>query len=582
MEKEDLFKTAEDFEKEKKDKLVKERGIYYFEKEDPETGEKKKYVNIMGIEIETEATKEDIDKIKESLVLSELDQELLRKMAETYVLRQPLMLEGAPAAGKTFLIKYFTKLLYGTEALPLTIYGTTRTDADEIIGHWIPKTTNEKEKKIWEEFLETLEGKKKMQEIINELKGKRNLSEEQRKNILLDRLKETAKSIGLTHLSEFEFKEGPLLRAYSGDNGKGYILAVEELGMMPQNIQETFLPIGGESGKLSEFIQYWENNKEIYYLGPKTWIVFASNPPEEVGARHEVTSPMASRLVWIRIEKEKITSKVEDLIDFLYTKGEISPKIEPESIFIPVEKPIDIKKYPEIAKTIALAVKTFHAVFTKWYNEVGEPDREQKFEIGAREALRVLDYILKFQYRGKDNEIDLTISLEKAVELYYLDRLADEKRKEEMKKLFEAIILGERHPLLEAGAVIIDGKTISEKLKEEVENIANPEKRVKKLLKEIEENQKKIWEIPLQLKIRPEVKDKLNEYQKLIEKINSLKEEGIEAIKNADFEKAIEKLTQALKAFEGLDSLKEELEKVAKQVEEQIEDIQSFLNWSTS
>jgi len=574
---EDLFKKAEDIEKEKKERLIKEHGIYYFEKEDPETGEKKRYVNIMGIEIETEATKEDIDKIKENLVMSELDQELLRKMAEAYVLRQPLMLEGAPAAGKTFLIKYFTKLLYGADALPLTIYGTTRTDAEDIIGHWVPKTTNEKEKKIWNEFLETLDGKRKMQEVINELKGKKDLSEEQRQNIIQEKLKELAKSIGLTTLSEFEFKEGPLLRAYSGDNGQGYILDVEEMGVMPTNIQETFLPIGGESGKLAESIQFWGNGKEVYHRGPKTWIVFASNPPEEVGARHEVTTPMASRLTWIRIEKEKISPKVENLIDFLYTKGKIKSEIKPENVLIPVEKPIDIQKYPELAKVISLAVKTFHDAFIKWYDKVGEPDRNQKFEIGAREALRVLDNILKFQYRGEDGEIDLTISLKRAIELYYIDRLSDTEAKEKMRELFEAILGGGESELLGAGAPTINGKTIAEKLKEEIENIIDPEIRKKKLIKEIEEKQEKIWQVPPEFVSVGEgdLELKVNEYQDLIKKIELLKNE---AINEENSEKASEILKEAIDLFSKLESLEKELKEMLGGYETFFDDLKGMLD----
>ena len=373
---EDLFKKPEDIEKEKKERLIKEGGIYYFEREDTETGEKKRYVNIMGVEIETEASKKDIDKIKKELVMTDLDQELVGIMAKTYSLRQPLMLEGAPAAGKSFLIKYFTKLLYGYGAVPLTIYGTTRTDAEDIVGHWTPKTTNEEEKKIWDEFLASEEGQEKMKDFIEDTKGivkkteGRGLSREQRIEILQNKLEakleEIARSIGLKSLSDFEFKEGPLLKAYSAFGGKGFILAVEEMGVMPTNIQETFLPIGGKSGKLADKIPFGRNGKENYRRGPKTWIAFASNPPEEVGARKEVTTATASRLVWVRIEKEKIASKIEDVIDYSFTGGKIKPEIKPENIFVPIENPINIRRYPDLSKVISLAVKIFHTNFSEW------------------------------------------------------------------------------------------------------------------------------------------------------------------------------------------------------------------------
>jgi hypothetical protein len=564
MPKEELFKSPFESKKEEKEKLIKERGIYYFEEEDPETGERKKYVNIMGIKIETEASKEDIEEIKRELLMSELDQKLFRRMAQAYVLRQPMMIEGAPAAGKTFAIKYFTKLLYGKDAEPLTIYGTNRTESDTILGHWVPKTESEKEKKLWNEFLESAEGKKATEDIIEELKGKKDLLEEQRQNILREKLKELAKSIGLSHLTEFEFKEGPLLKAYSADNGKGYILDVEELGVIPTNVQETFLPIGGERGTLAKTIQFWENGRMLYKLGSKTWIVFASNPPEEVGARHEVTTALASRLVWFRIEEEAIQPKVEALIDNLYTKEK--PEIKPENIFIYAEKPIDFTQYPELAKSLALAAKTFHTQFVEAYSSLGEKDRNQKFEISARDAARVVDFLLKFQKIDPETgEIDLVGTFEEAIDFYYLSRLADKDLKEKMKNTLKEIIYGKTSP-----GYKIYKKSLAEKIKEEVEN-ADPEKQKIKLLENLNKEIEKIYKIPKEYENWNVLRESISELNQILKEINDLKESAQkeENLQNAIdlFKKALEKTKEVQTISQNIKTKIEERKKIEEQLE---------------
>jgi hypothetical protein len=61
-------------EQETLEALKKEGGILYREEVDPETKEVKRFVNILGVKVETYASKEDIEAIKEEIVFSELDQ----------------------------------------------------------------------------------------------------------------------------------------------------------------------------------------------------------------------------------------------------------------------------------------------------------------------------------------------------------------------------------------------------------------------------------------------------------------------------------------------------------------------------
>lgn len=92
------------------EELKEKGGIFYSETTDLETQERKAIINILGVELETYASKEDIEVIKKEIILSGVDQDLLRAIADSYRLREPLMLEADPGAGKTFLMKKFVNL----------------------------------------------------------------------------------------------------------------------------------------------------------------------------------------------------------------------------------------------------------------------------------------------------------------------------------------------------------------------------------------------------------------------------------------------------------------------------------------
>lgn len=111
------------------DNAIKERlqnggGIFYCERINKETKEIKSYVNILGIELETYANPEEIDAVKKEIILSEVDCDILTTIAQCYKDRQPLLLQGDPGTGKTFLLEKFSQLIHGRAAQTLEFYGT--------------------------------------------------------------------------------------------------------------------------------------------------------------------------------------------------------------------------------------------------------------------------------------------------------------------------------------------------------------------------------------------------------------------------------------------------------------------------
>jgi len=516
------------------------KGILYREGVDPETKEIKKFINILGVEVETYASEEDIEAIKEEIVLSETDQKMLRTIAECYKLRQPLLLEGDPGTGKTFLMKKFVQLIHGKDAPILEIVGTPRTSELEILGHWAPASKERKSEdpvvqdaiqrynkleaeyqKVNDEFDtqyrkindEIKEGKitqeeanKRLEEL---LKWSKPLQERYASELqsLMQRITLTEKKV------EWEFKEGALLQAYSGREGRGYILIVDEFNLIPSNYQQIFLQIGGERGALSDSISFWGNTgKTRYARGKDTWICFASNYPEKTPGRSEVVAPMTDRLVWITITPEEVEEKKRVVIISLGGRHKETTPLVPEIVSVPVEKGLAWDKVlnEQLGEQIGEIVYLFDEEFVKIYQEVGDKitkeggGRTQQFEFSVRNSLRVFDYLDHFQVRNpKTGRIDFVQTLKNAFELYYIGRLVSKEARERMReflqellepKNMEAIrgpeeILEAKGKSLPPGAVIFEGKIVSRK--ELLDILVERASMTKKEKKRLEEEKKR-------------------------------------------------------------------------------------------
>lgn len=476
------FKSVDHIaETKKKERLLEEGGIYYEKITDPDTGEEKTFINILGVTLETSASKEDIESIKEEIILSNLDQTLLRKTAECYSLKQALLFEGDPGAGKTFLYEKFIEMIYGKGCPIDTLVGSPRTSELDILGHWAPRgdkgIDNEKYNKelakyqesenfksISSEFnekLSDLNEKLKTQEIDEESFGKEfsNISTdftEKQRNSVIDHFSKT--SLGISG-SDWEFKQGALLRAYSGRDGKGYPLIVDEFNIIPSNYQQIFLQIGGQSGGLSDQVSFWGNGgKTAYKRGNETAIFFASNFPEKTEGRSEVVAPMSDRLVWTILSDKEYQEKKRAIVQtaggrLKNRKSEIF-KVDKERVSVPVENAIEWDKVlnEKLGEQIADIVDVLSVQFEKNYVDLGDKitignesrKRTQKLEISGRNAMRLFSYLDKFQVRNEDTGlVDFTETLRKGFEMYYVGRLADKGTQDKAWKLFDELLTGD-------------------------------------------------------------------------------------------------------------------------------------------
>ena len=473
------FKSPEEIKEEKIERKIKERGpegeilggIIFEEEVDPKTQEKKRYIYIGNpyeerpiiTKLETEASREDIETIKKEIIPMKESFEILEAMARTYKHRQPLLIEGPTAIGKTYLADKFTELRYGRGVKPLDFYCSGQTDVSELMAKWVPKVETEEEKKRWNEFLESAEAQMEISKIAQEVEEKEKLSQEQKLTLIHTRLRELAKSAGLAEKTQWRFQYGVVPKAmglirnpdgtfsFDEQRGTGFTLHIEEVGLAEPQVINALLKLRGKRGQLAEEIQLWENGGKKVKAGPKFWAIFSTNPPEEYLARNEVDPALARGVVFKRMAElsEESLHLAADYY-FTYKLGK-KPEEKPEGCIL------DIYNHPEIGKEIAKVVGAFHNDLNEELKK-GEKGRQQRIPLTLDDMARVADALIDTQIRDrKTGRLDLTNTLKKLIHFYYLDRLADEELKEIMKTNLKELLEGD------TGKIEFEGKVRTRK-----------------------------------------------------------------------------------------------------------------------
>lgn len=473
------YKSPEELKEEEIERKIKERGpegeilggIVFEEEIDPETGKKRRFIYIgnpyeerpLIIKLETDATKEDIEAIKKEIIPMRECFKILEAMARTYSLRQPLLIEGPTAIGKTFLVEKFTELLYGRGVKPLDFYCSGQTDVSELMAKWVPRVETEEEKRKWNEFLELAETQIKIAQIAQEVEEKTYLSREQKLVLIHTKLQELAKEAGLSEKTQWRLQYGAVPKAmglirnpdgswgWDPEKGTGFTLHIQEVGLAEPQVANILLKLGGKGGQLAKEIQLWENGGEIIRAGPKFWVVFSTNPPEEYLGRNPIDPALARRLVNVRVEElseESLHLAAEYY--FTYKVGE-KPTKKPERCIL------DIYNHPEIGKEIAKIVASFHNDLSKELKK-GEKGRIERTPLSLDEMSRVAQALIFHQIRNPETGLlDLAETLKKHIDLYYLARLADKDLKETMERNLEEILTGD------TGKVKFEGKIMTRK-----------------------------------------------------------------------------------------------------------------------
>jgi len=477
------FKSPEELKEEEIEKKIKEKGPegeilggIVFEEEktvDPDTKEEKikRYIYIGNpyeerpiiTKLETDATQGEIEAIKKEIIPMRESFEILDAMARTYKHRQPLLIEGPTAIGKTYLAEKFTELLYGRGTKPLDFYCSGQTDVSELMAKWVPKVETEEEKKKWNEFLESAEAQEKISQIAQEVEQKEGLSQEQKLALIHTKLQELAQSAGLSEKTQWRFQYGAVPKAmglirnpdgsfsFDEQKGIGFTLHIEEVGLAEPQVIDALLKLRGKRGQLAEEIQLWENGGRKVKAGPKFWVFFSTNPPEEYLARNEVDPALARGVVFKRMG-ELSEESLHLAADYYFTyKLSEKPKEKPEGCIL------DIYNHPEIGREIAKVVSSFHNDLNKELKK-GEKGRQQRIPLTLDDMGRVADALIDTQIRNKETgRLDLTETLKKLIHFYYLDRLADQDLKETMETNLNELLEGD------TGKIEFEGKVLTRK-----------------------------------------------------------------------------------------------------------------------
>lgn len=458
------FRSPEELKEIEIESKIKEKGpegelrggIVYEEEDNAETGEKKRFVYIGNpyaeqptvVKLETDATREDIEAIKREIIPMPETFEMMEAMATTYKLKQPLLIEGPTAVGKTYTTEKFTELLYGRGTKPLDFYCSGQTDVSELMAKWVPRVESEEDQKRWNDFLQSLEAHSRLAQIAQEVEGKQTMSSEQRLALVHTKLQELAKSAGLSEKTQWRFQYGAVPKAMSmvrkpdgsigfdDSKGTGYIIHIEEVGLAEPQVINALLKVRGKRGQLADEIQLWENGGKKIKSGPKFWAVFSTNPPEEYLARNEVDPALARGVVFKRVgelSRQSLNLAAEYL--FTYKVGQ-KPDQKPEGAVL------DIYNHPEIGKRLADTVATFHNDFATALKS-GEKGRQQRIPLTLDDMARVSDYVVNAQLRSRETgQLDLTETLKRAINFYYLNRLADQELKATMTRNLDEILTG--------------------------------------------------------------------------------------------------------------------------------------------
>ena len=473
------FKSPEELKEEEIEAKIKERspegeilgGIVFEEEIDPETQEKKKYIYIGNpyeerpiiTKLETDATREDIEAIKKEIIPMRESFEILEAMARTYKHRQPLLIEGPTAIGKTYLADKFTELRYGRGVKPLDFYCSGQTDVSELMAKWVPKVETEEEKRKWNEFLESAQAQIEISKIAQEIEEKEKLSQEQKLALIHTKLQELAKSIGLAEKTQWRFQYGAVPKAmglirnpdgtfaFDEQKGAGFTLHIEEVGLAEPQVINALLKLRGKKGQLAEEIQLWENGGKKVKAGPKFWVFFSTNPPEEYLARNEVDPALARGVVFKRMgELSEESLRLAADYYFTYKLGK-KPEEKPEGCIL------DVYNHPEIGREISKVVSAFHNDLNKELKK-GEKGRQQRIPLTLDDMARVADGLVDEQIRDKKTgRLDLTETLKRLIHFYYLDRLADEELKETMEANLRELLEGD------TGKIEFEGKELTRK-----------------------------------------------------------------------------------------------------------------------
>ena len=342
------------------------------------------------IKVPTLATAEEIRQIKAEILPFPEAYEMLVLIAHAYQSRQPLILEGPTSIGKTFLVDKFTEMIYGPGVKPYDFYCNAQTDTSELIAKYVPNKNKVEPKDP--SFVLQYGALPKAMGLVEEEKG---------------------------------------LILHPGIREEGNILHIQEVGLAEPAIINVLLQLRGQEGKIADSLQLWDDSGAVVKAGRGFWLVMSTNPPEAGGYldRNPIDPALARGSIYARLNE--LSSESLKLAVSRYM-GRSTPN----------QALCRIDEDPRLVELLSNVLGIFHETFRDWTNS-GERGRGQRIPATLTDIFRVVEYLKHNQILSlEDGAIDLTQTLRKAIEMYYLQRLADSEAIKKLKDGLEDLLTG--------------------------------------------------------------------------------------------------------------------------------------------
>jgi len=371
--------------------------------------------------LETIASPEDIQAIKDEIIPMPEAYEMLSAMAIAKAHNQPLMIEGPTSIGKTYLVQQFAKLMYGRDAMPYEFYCHGQTDASELTAKWTPD--NSGNNSAWKLQFGAI-----------------------------------PKAMGTVRQAD-----GSVL--HPGTRETGNILHIQDVGLAEPTVLNLLFKLRGNNGKLANTVELWENGGEVVEAGKDFWTVLSTNPPEEYLDRNEVDPALSRGVLYLRQDELCKESLGMAAHHYLEVTGKDLPVSQTGSV-------IALEEHPEIARELGDAISSFHDFFRNTI-EKGEKGRRQRIPATLADIARLAEYLQTSQVVARETgRVDFVETLRKGIQLYYINRLADHDLKTAIEKAFNEIAEGNLGRAADAEGNM---HTFSERIDAMVEEISTPE-----------------------------------------------------------------------------------------------------------
>ena len=424
-------------------------------------------VNVLGIELEMNREGEGSvfreDDFKD-FVWDQSSLDLARRIATCVKLKQPLLVEGPTDIGKSRVIEYLSYLC-DVRIFRESLSG--QTDVTEFIGKYVPNTKSGKElfesritnpAALKEESRAVIQAAEtQLSEIEGRLAGtdmsaqERGVLLSQEHGIILERNRQIIAIEGWRDLENvgWVWEDGSLIKAMTWNGGRGAWFYLDEVSAVEPQILKRLNRVF--EGAVHARVEVFENGGRMVEGGRHFWTYASTNPPNPTAGTVELGPDFIRRFVYqkapaldtdtmrlrsIRLFNSGVT--IEYIDDPKAFKKLIADKVRAYRHVLVErqqlsETPFDLRaaEMLPLFELVDEAVIAFHAAAAKMVEQNEFSDQTQRFEFTMTDIIRLINYVIALQSE------DLTETLKRGIEFYYVGKVEAPEKQEKLRNALE-------------------------------------------------------------------------------------------------------------------------------------------------